>query len=163
MEQLTQIIQGWIADYGLLGLGLFAFAEAIIVPVPLSPLLLLLPAMGIGLVPGFLVALCANLAGALVAALLGRWLGHPVAVRIFGAAHMQRAEKIFETWGPWGVFVAAFTPIPFKLAAWCAGVFELSWLRFFIAALLGRALQFVVVMGLGALGLEGFRQLLEIV
>jgi len=53
----------------------------------------------------------------------------------------------FEVRGSWYVFVAAITPIPFKLLTITAGFAEMNLLVFTLACLIGRSVRFYVVAG----------------
>ncbi|WP_432799502.1 YqaA family protein [Poriferisphaera sp. WC338] len=51
-------------------------------------------------------------------------------------------RNAFDAYGQWFVFVAALTPIPFKLLTLTAGAAKMNLLVFFIACLIGRAIRF---------------------
>ena len=63
------------------------------------------------------------------------------------AAFDQMAER-YEAYGPSIVFLAAFTPIPYKLITISAGVFKISFLPFVLASIAGRGARFFLVAGL---------------
>jgi membrane protein YqaA with SNARE-associated domain len=94
-----------------------------------------------------LITFVTNILGAIVGFFLGKKLGHPVCVRIFGEEKIERAEVFFRKWGKFGVFLMAFTPLPFKVACWGAGIFEMRFLHFLFSAILGRAAHFLFVIG----------------
>ena len=50
------------------------------------------------------------------------------------------------------LFIAAFSPFPYKLATIAAGVFKVSLLAFTLAAITGRTARYVLVPYLSALG-----------
>lgn len=52
---------------------------------------------------------------------------------------------LFERWGFWIVFVAGFSPLPYKLFTIGAGAFGLGLIPFIIASLVGRASRFYLV------------------
>ena len=54
----------------------------------------------------------------------------------------------FDTWGVWAVFVAGFSPIPYKIFTITAGVAALNFPAFAIASLVGRGARFFLVAGL---------------
>jgi membrane protein YqaA with SNARE-associated domain len=101
-----------------------------------------------------LVTLFANLLGAALGFYLGFKLGHPVCVRLFGEKNVLKAEKFFQKWGEFGVFIMAFTPLPFKVAAWSAGIFEMRFWRFLAAAFIGRFAHFLSALAVVAFGFE---------
>ena len=54
----------------------------------------------------------------------------------------------YEKWNVWVVFTAAFTPIPFKVFTIAAGVFGINFVKFTLAAVVGRSARFFLVAGL---------------
>lgn len=57
----------------------------------------------------------------------------------------QNALLWFQKWGFWAIFIAGFSPIPYKLFTIGAGVLQLNFLGFIWASLLGRGLRFFVM------------------
>jgi membrane protein YqaA with SNARE-associated domain len=53
----------------------------------------------------------------------------------------------FDRWGVWVVFLAGFTPIPYKLFTIAAGVVSMALLPFIIASFFGRGARFFMVAG----------------
>lgn len=66
----------------------------------------------------------------------------------------QTSRNWFDQYGIWVVFVAGFSPIPYKVFTIAAGVAAISLPGFFIASLIGRAARFFLVAGLLVLGGE---------
>lgn len=66
----------------------------------------------------------------------------------------------FKRWGVWAVFVAGFSPIPYKIFTISAGVAVLNLPGFIIASLLGRGARFFLVAGLIVAGGERMAGLL---
>ena len=64
------------------------------------------------------------------------------------------AESWFEEWGFWAVFVAGFSPIPYKVFTIAAGALQMSFLPFVLASLVGRGARFFLVAMLIAAGGE---------
>ncbi len=64
----------------------------------------------------------------------------------------QTSRRWFDDYGVWVVFVAGFSPIPYKVFTIAAGVAALNLPVFFIASLLGRGARFFLVAGLVVLG-----------
>ena len=54
----------------------------------------------------------------------------------------------FERWGFWAVFVAGFSPIPYKVFTIAAGALSMALLPFTLASLIGRGGRFFLVAGL---------------
>lgn len=64
----------------------------------------------------------------------------------------QTSREWFALYGVWVIFVAGFSPIPYKVFTIAAGVAELSLPGFFVASLVGRGARFCLVAGLVVLG-----------
>jgi len=59
-----------------------------------------------------------------------------------------RVRDWFSEWGVWAVFVAGFSPIPYKLFTIAAGATVLNLPGFIVASLIGRGARFFLVAGL---------------
>jgi len=70
--------------------------------------------------------------------------------RYWSAYETSRAW--FDSYGFWAIFVAGFSPIPYKVFTIAAGVAALSFPVFMFASLIGRGARFFLVAGLVVLG-----------
>ncbi len=153
--------QDFILQHGFSGLAILSFTEGFLNPLPISPLFgFAITVAHMPIVSTFFLVFLTNVAGGATGFFLGKFFGHPVSVRIFGEKRVVKAEQFFQKWGEFGVFLAAFTPIPFKVAAWSAGIFEMPFLRFLFWSLIGRFLHFLVVAAAFLLGLEILKKFL---
>jgi len=73
----------------------------------------------------------------------------------------ETSRRWFDEYGVWVVFVAGFSPIPYKVFTIAAGVAGLSLPGFFLASLIGRAARFFLVAGFVRLGGERFETTLR--
>jgi membrane protein YqaA with SNARE-associated domain len=71
------------------------------------------------------------------------------------------ARSWFDDYGVWVVFVAGFSPIPYKVFTIAAGVAALNLPGFFIGSLIGRAARFFLVAGLVRAGGQRFEDTLS--
>lgn len=71
------------------------------------------------------------------------------------------SRQWFDDYGVWVVFVAGFSPIPYKVFTIAAGVAVLSLPGFIIASLIGRAGRFFLVAGLVRIGGQRFEDTLS--
>jgi membrane protein DedA with SNARE-associated domain len=62
------------------------------------------------------------------------------------------ARKWFEEWGFWAIFVAGFSPIPYKVFTIAAGALSMMFAPFVLASLIGRGARFFLVAMLLAAG-----------
>lgn len=70
----------------------------------------------------------------------------------------QTTQAWFSKWGFWAVFVAGFSPIPYKLFTISAGVLGMNLPLFVLASAIGRGGRFFLVAGLIRLGGERMEQ-----
>ncbi|MEJ2214096.1 MAG: DedA family protein [Gammaproteobacteria bacterium] len=65
-----------------------------------------------------------------------------------------QAKLWFDEWGFWAIFIAGFSPIPYKVFTITAGVISMALLPFVIASMIGRGARFFLVAGLMSWGGE---------
>lgn len=73
-----------------------------------------------------------------------------------------RAGEWFATWGFWAVFLAGFSPIPYKVFTISAGVIGMSFFPFVLASAIGRGSRFFMVAGLMRWGGPKMEQTLRV-
>lgn len=76
-------------------------------------------------------------------------------------ASFEKAQAYFNEWGVWIVFIAGFSPIPYKVFTITAGVASMAFLPFVIASMIGRGARFFLVAGLMLWGGEPMQQALR--
>ena len=64
------------------------------------------------------------------------------------------AENWFKEWGFWAIFVAGFSPIPYKVFTIAAGALQMAFIPFVLASIVGRGARFFLVSMLLAAGGE---------
>lgn len=141
------------APYYLAGL---SFAESSFFPIPpdvmLAPMALARPQRA-WVYAGLTTA--ASVIGGLAGYLIG-WLAfefiEPVLHRAGYWERYLAARAWFDAWGFWAVFVAGFSPIPYKVFTIAAGVIGMPLLPFVLASIIGRGGRFFLVAGLMAWG-----------
>lgn len=72
-----------------------------------------------------------------------------------------KARGWFDSWGFWAIFLAGFSPIPYKIFTISAGVISMSFLPFVIASFIGRGARFFLVSGLMVWGGSRMEQTLR--
>lgn len=137
-----------LLDYGIWGLSVMAFFESAFFPIPPDVLLIPLALMDkdMAWVLAFATTIASTL-GALLGIWIGRWLGRPILLKFITELQIQRVESLFSKYGGWAIFVAAFTPIPFKVFTVAAGVFQANVATVLIASLIGRGARFFLIAG----------------
>ena len=147
--------------FGPASLFVLSFTEAIVQPIP--PDLLYIPMLvnAMGDTPMvvwlWLVVTVASVLGSLVGYWIGQRWGTSLMKRFGQEKHLIKLEHLTATYGTLGIFIAAVSPIPYKVLGWMAGMGHMAKKPFIVAGLLGRSLRF----GLEAvlIGLYGERAL----
>ena len=143
---LEDSVLEWFAQFGAAALGLLSFTEAIIQPVP--PDLMYIPQLinadgDTSLVLWlWMVVTVTSVAGSLVGYWIGQRWGRSLLDRYASRSAVIRLETLTERYGTAGIFIAAVSPIPYKVFGWVAGMGEMDKRSFVIAGLLGRGLRF---------------------
>ena len=139
-------IVDWFDGFGSLSLGAMSFTEAIIQPVP--PDLLFLPMLvnaqgNSGLVIWLWgVITITSVLGSMVGYWIGKRWGRSLFNRFKAEKHLEKIEALTLRYGTIGIFIAAFSPIPYKVFGWAAGMGDMKLKPFIIAGLIGRGLRF---------------------
>ena len=141
-----ETIVEWFDGFGWISLAAMSFTEAIIQPVP--PDLLFLPMLVAAQDDSFLVfwlwivVTVTSVLGSIVGYWIGKKWGRPLFTRFKAEKHLEKIEALSLRYGTIGTFIAAFSPIPYKVFGWAAGMGEMEMKPFIIAGLLGRGLRF---------------------
>jgi membrane protein YqaA with SNARE-associated domain len=64
---------------------------------------------------------------------------------VFSEKTFADVTKLYEDWNFWIVFIAAFTPIPYKVITITAGVCGIGLPMFLVASIVGRSARFYLV------------------
>lgn len=165
--------EAWItdvaSDLGLGGLAILSFTEALIQPIPPDPLYLVMLFANLDdqgqLLALFLTITLSSVAGALAGYWLGAIAGRPLLDRFAKERSIASLERLIERHGQLGIFIAACSPIPYKVLAWVAGMGRMEIRPFLLAGLVGRGLRFgleaVLVIAYGEQALEVIRWMLD--
>ncbi|GAB1409438.1 YqaA family protein [Desulfovibrionales bacterium] len=80
----------------------------------------------------------------------GLWdaVGQPLVHFYQGESVMEAVQLWYQEYGFLGVFIAAVTPIPYKVFTIASGMMHFDLTSFFLASCLGRGLRFFLVAGL---------------
>lgn len=133
-------------------LAALTFAESVFFPIP--PDVLLAPMVLANRKKAWFYAsltTVSSVIGGVVGYYLGYWMFEPwiqPLITEFGyQARFDTAISWFENWGVWVVFLAGFSPIPYKLFTVSAGFLQMLFLPFLLASAIGRGLRFFLVAG----------------
>lgn len=141
-----EFILEFFNQFGPFALALLSFTEAIIQPIP--PDVMFLPmayeernSTSMLLWLWFIVTF-ASVLGAIVGHTLGKVYGTKLLDRFGKPQHKERLESLFERYGTWGMFIAAVSPLPYKVFGWIAGASDMKLQPFILAGIFGRGLRF---------------------
>ena len=141
-----EFILEFFNQFGPFALALLSFTEAIIQPIP--PDVMFLPmayeernSTSMLLWLWFIVTF-ASVLGAIVGHTLGKVYGTKLLDRFGKPQHRERLESLFERYGTWGMFIAAVSPLPYKVFGWIAGASDMKLQPFILAGIFGRGLRF---------------------
>ena len=90
----------------------------------------------------WLTVTLSSVAGSVVGYWLGKKWGRSLVSRFSKQSHLDKIEALTVKYGTFGIFIAAFSPIPYKVFGWVAGMGEMEKKPFILAGLLGRGLRF---------------------
>lgn len=138
--------------YALPALFVLSFAESSFFPIPPDVLLI---ALCIGNVQkGYRFAAWCSIAsvlGGIAGYAIGAFLWNLDFVHgfflnyVFSQQTFDHVGQLYKDWDFWIVFVAAFTPIPYKVITITAGVFGTNFAMFVLASAIGRSARFFLV------------------
>lgn len=132
--------------FGPASLFLLSFTEAIVQPIP--PDLMYIPMLvnATGDVPLvvwlWMTVTVASVLGSLVGYWIGERWGTSLMTRFGMERHLSKLESLTERYGTAGMFIAAFSPIPYKVLGWVAGMGHMAKKPFVLAGVAGRGLRF---------------------
>ncbi len=158
--KLLRKLYNWVlhwaeTPYGLLALFLLALAESSFFPIPPDPLLI---ALCLGAIKkSWRFALYASIAS-IIGGMIGYFIGFGLWQSVdsfffkyipgFTESLFEQVTANFNKYGFWYVFVAGFTPIPYKVFTIASGVFKLNFFLFLLASTISRSLRFFAVAAL---------------
>lgn len=139
-------------------LGGLSFAESSFFPVPpdvmLAPMSLAQPKLAMRFA---LLTTITSVLGGLLGYLIGAFAFDLIEPTLRASKYWSSygtAVEWFEKWGFWAIFVAGFSPIPYKVFTVAAGALSMALLPFTIASVIGRGARFFLVASLMAWGGE---------
>jgi membrane protein DedA with SNARE-associated domain len=144
---------------GYLGVALAVALETIVAPIPSEVILPMagwkvsqsaadasvlepLTALGWNIPLAVAFATAGSVVGAVVGYAIGAWGGRPLLDRYgryvgIGAEDLNRADRWFERWGSWAVFVGRMVPLVRTFVSYPAGISRMPMGRFLLFSTLG--------------------------
>ena len=166
-SRLYELVLTWAAHpRATRYLAALSFAESSFFPIP--PDVMLAPMVRAQRQRAWMLAAITTLwsvLGGIAGYLIGMFLFNVVATPVINFYEAEAAFEVvrakFQAHGVWIVFLAGFTPIPYKLFTISAGLASMSLLPFVAASLVGRGARFFLVAGLIYAGGERFESQLR--
>lgn len=139
--------------YALLALFVFAFVESSFFPVPPD---LILIAIILSHPKNWFKAAFICLIGSVLGGMFGYFIGFKVwqvvnpffFKYVFSESLFLKVKTLYNQYDFWAVFIAGFTPIPYKVFTIAAGVCQINFGVFILASALSRGARFFLVAGL---------------
>lgn len=112
-----------------------------------------------------LLTTVASVAGGMLGYVLGLFAFDLIEPWLRGSERLwssfELAQAWFDRYGFWAVFLAGFSPIPYKVFTVGAGTIGMAFLPFLIASIIGRGARFYLVAGLIRFGGERMEAMLR--
>lgn len=148
-------------------LGALSFSESSFFPIPpdvmLAPMSMAKPRMAWRFAA---LTTAASVLGGLLGYLIGHFAFELIVPLVSEggryAEPFAAAELWFEEWGVWAIFIAGFSPIPYKVFTISAGVLHMALIPFLIASAVGRGARFFLVSALMSRGGERMERTLRV-
>jgi len=173
LSEITDLLTTLIGDYGLYAVFWLMLLDAVF-PAASEPVMVYSGAVAAGAfagqetilfgyefgegAPAYVAMASAGTIGYTIGSMLGWWIGasggRPFLERHgrwlhLNEAKLDRAERWFERWGDWGVFIGRITPVFRSLVSIPAGVFRAPFVRYSLLTLLGSGLWCFGLAGVG--------------
>ena len=139
--------------YAIWILGIVAFAESSVFPIPPDPLLLAMtvahPARAY-----LYAAVCTltSVTGGILGYAIGLWfydsLGHWLVVTLGGGDSVEAFRAFYAEWGALAILVKGLTPIPYKIVTILSGFSGYNFFWFVVLSLLTRGARFYLEAGI---------------
>lgn len=158
---------GWARHKHAVGyLSALSFAESSFFPIPpdvmLAPMALANPKRAFWFA---LITTIASVLGGILGYFIGQFAFDVIEPWLHQLHYWEKyllAKSWFDEWGFWAIFIAGFSPIPYKVFTIAAGTLSMPLLPFIFASFVGRGGRFFLVSALLAWGGERLENVLHI-
>lgn len=165
-QSLYDKVLGWAGhQHAQYYLAILSFAESSFFPIPpdtmLAPMVLARPDKAVRYA---LITTVSSVIGGLFGFALGYFAMELIEPLLHQFGYFEKyltARSWFKDWGIWVVFIAGFSPIPYKLFTISAGAMSMMLAPFVLASVVGRGARFFLVALLISKGGERFERLLR--
>ncbi|GIM27648.1 hypothetical protein CPJCM30710_03140 [Clostridium polyendosporum] len=140
MEYMINIL----INYGILGIMVSAFCEAIFMPIPME--LISIPIALINPQKAFLYSLVLiffSAIGSIVGYFIGKSAGRTILYKLISEKTLIKVENLYNKNAFLTILTSTFTPIPYETYVLSAGIFKVGLPRFLSAAVISRSIRYI--------------------
>jgi undecaprenyl-diphosphatase len=123
-----------------------SFTESCCFIIPPDPFLPLLTANRA--FSGLMLIWFVTTAASVIGAAFGYWVGikggRPLVQKFFDPEKVKKVEDMYNKYDAMAVFIAAFTPIPYKVFTITGGVFRIHFWKFIVVSIFGRGIRYFI-------------------
>ncbi|SMB90459.1 membrane protein YqaA, SNARE-associated domain [Desulfonispora thiosulfatigenes DSM 11270] len=139
---MIELLQG----YGLWGIFILSFLEAIFFPVPveaiLIPFLVLHPD---NMILAIFLATMGCLLGGIIGYKIGQTGGVKVAHRFISPEKMDSGILFYHKYGGWALALAILTPLPYKVFTIVSGILQMNFAKFVYTTVWSRLVRITII------------------
>lgn len=134
----------FLINYGILGIIIAALVEPIFMPVPME--LVFIPIAMSNPKEAFLYSLILiafSAVGSAIGYVVGKGIGRHILNKLVSEQTLAKIEDSYNKNAFLTILTSAFTPIPYEAYVLSAGIFQVSFQKFIIAAVLSRVIRYI--------------------
>lgn len=128
-----------------IGLAIYTFVEVLLIIPPIEVIYYPLIQLNVDTwYLYFINVVVFNVLASMVGYVIGMKIGYPI-LRFFASeAALEKAHVLFNKWGVLAVALGAFTPVPYTIVVFLAGITKMDFKKFIIAGFLGRFPRYLI-------------------
>ena len=131
-----------LVEYGVFGIILAAFAEAIFLPLPMElvsiPIYLASPQNAFFY---SILLITFSTLGSIAGYHLGKAFGKPLINKFISESNFYRLKSLYSKNSFLAILTSSFTPIPYEAYVLSAGVFNIGFKKFILASIISRVIR----------------------
>lgn len=138
MDNLINIL----ANYGIIGIMIAAFSEAIFLPVPME--LVSIPTYLLSPNKAFfysIILVLFSVLGSIAGYYLGKAFGKPLMNRLVSIENFNRLKTLYNSNSFLTILTSSFTPIPYEAYVLSAGIFNIDFRKYLLASAISRVIR----------------------
>ncbi len=128
-----------------IGLAIYTFIEVLLIIPPIE--VIYYPLIQLNVDTWYLYLLNVSIFNIIASALgyfVGKKIGYPILSYFSSKELLDKAHNLFEKWGILAVALGAFTPVPYTIVIFLAGITKMNFKKFLIAGFVGRFPRYLV-------------------